>query len=187
MNHPDRIGVQAREITIMSKERGVYLGLGSNLGSREKNLVLSLDGIKAHPAMKLLKVSSIYETKPWGMENQPWFLNAVCEIETDLKPPDLLKEVKDMELALGRLPGGIRWGPRKIDLDILLYRDLIYHTRDLAIPHPHLTERLFVLVPLVEIAPEMAHPKTGIPFGKYLEQLKTLHPDDVCSLYTRKA
>jgi len=167
--------------------RGIYLGLGSNLGNREKNLLLSLESIKAHPGMKLLKVSSFYETRPWGMENQPWFLNAVCEIETDLKPPDLLKEIKDMELALGRLPGGIRWGPRKIDLDILLYRDLIYHTRDLAIPHPHLTERLFVLAPLVEIAPEIAHPKTVIPFGKYLEQLKTLHPDDVCLLYTRKA
>ena len=133
----------------------VYLGLGSNLGEREQNLATALARLQER--LRLVAVSALYETAPWGITEQPPFLNAAVAAETDLSPSDLLAFVKGVEREMGRQPSGL-WGPRLIDIDILLYGDLVLQTPGLAIPHPNLAERPFVLVPLAEIAPDVVHP-----------------------------
>ena len=133
----------------------VYLGLGTNRGEREQNMATALARLQER--LRLVAVSSLYETAPWGVTDQPPFLNAAVAAETDLPPAELLAFVKGMEREMGRQPGG-RWGPRLMDIDILLYDDLVLETPDLVIPHPRLTERAFVLVPLAEIAPDAVHP-----------------------------
>lgn len=132
-----------------------YLSLGSNLGHREANIASALKMLGQEAW--ILKVSSLYETEPVGYKNQPWFLNCVCSVETDLSPQALLKFVKAIERKLGRRED-IRFGPRLIDIDILFYNSLILDSPDLIIPHPRLVERAFVLLPLREIAPELVHP-----------------------------
>ena len=132
----------------------VYLSLGSNLGDRECNLEESARQISEFAVIK--KSSSIYETEPWGLKDQPRFLNQVILVETKLAPKELLLHMKTIEQKMGRKKT-VRYGPRLIDLDILFYDDLIMKTPDLIIPHPHITERAFVLVPLAEIAPNMIH------------------------------
>jgi 2-amino-4-hydroxy-6-hydroxymethyldihydropteridine diphosphokinase len=132
-----------------------YLSLGSNLGDRLANLktVISL----LPPNIQPLIQSSIYETEPWGYTNQPPFLNLVIKAITMLDPYDLLTFVKEIEVSMGRQET-FRFGPRLIDLDILFYDDLVLDTPKLTIPHPRLTQRAFVLVPLAEIAPDLSHP-----------------------------
>ncbi|MGB2754546.1 MAG: 2-amino-4-hydroxy-6-hydroxymethyldihydropteridine diphosphokinase [Phycisphaerae bacterium] len=139
----------------------VYLGLGSNLGDRRRNLEAALEALRAHPQIAVSAVSSFLETDPvGGPPGQGKFLNAAAKIETDLSPEALLEELKRVERALGRREGP-RWGPREIDLDILLYGDAVLETPDLMIPHPRLRERRFVLEPLAEIAPAARDPVTG--------------------------
>jgi 2-amino-4-hydroxy-6-hydroxymethyldihydropteridine diphosphokinase len=167
-------------------KQGIFLGLGTNKGSREKNLTRALERIHTHRDIRILKVSSLYKSSPWGVEDQPWFLNAVCEIDTDISPLDLLRELKRMEQYLGRKISDVKWGPRKIDLDIILFHDSITETRDLFIPHKYLTGRLFVLMPLLELIPEGTHPKTGISFKDYLEEFPAEDRKKLCSLYTPK-
>jgi 2-amino-4-hydroxy-6-hydroxymethyldihydropteridine diphosphokinase len=133
----------------------VYLGLGSNLGDRKSNLGESIKQISEFAIIK--KMSSIYETEPWGLKDQPGFLNQVIFVETKLAPADLLSHLKTIEEKMGRKKT-VLYGPRLIDLDILFFNDLLMKTPDLIIPHPHITERAFVLVPLAEIAPNMNHP-----------------------------
>ena len=133
----------------------VFIGLGSNLGERENFLSRALASFP--PKIFVEKRSSIYETEPWGYENQNRFLNQVVEVETDLSPEDLLKSLKRIEKNLGR-EKTFRYGPRRIDLDILLYDDQIMQTSLLTIPHPKMPERAFVLIPLKEIAPDLVHP-----------------------------
>jgi 2-amino-4-hydroxy-6-hydroxymethyldihydropteridine diphosphokinase len=133
----------------------VYLGLGSNLGNRAANLRMALRYLS--PLARVEEVSSLYETAPVGEEEQPPFYNAVCRIVTGLEPEALLRHLKQIEFAIGRRPGP-RWGPRPIDLDILLYGDRVLAQEGLVIPHPLLAERAFVLAPLAEIAPDLAHP-----------------------------
>ena len=128
----------------------VYLGLGTNLGEKEKNLRTAVESIKEIPDTKLITVSGIYKTEPWGYEDQNDFLNLCLEIKTDLKPADLLKECQAIEEQMGRVREE-RWGPRIIDIDILIYNDLELTTSKLAIPHPRIEERAFVLIPLQEI------------------------------------
>jgi 2-amino-4-hydroxy-6-hydroxymethyldihydropteridine diphosphokinase len=138
----------------------VFLGLGANIGNREANLRMALRGLTRMARVEA--VSSLYETDPIGsVRDQPAFYNAVCRIETGLEPESLLRFLKSLEHEIGRRPGGPIGGPRPIDLDILLYDDRVYEGEDLVIPHPRLTERAFVLVPLAEIAPEALHPATG--------------------------
>jgi 2-amino-4-hydroxy-6-hydroxymethyldihydropteridine diphosphokinase len=132
-----------------------YLSLGSNLGRREANIASALKMLGQEAW--ILKVSSLYETEPVGYKDQPWFLNCVCSVETDLSPQALLKFVKAIERKLG-LREDIRFGPRLIDIDILFYDGLILDSPDLIIPHPRLVGRAFVLLPLREIAPELVHP-----------------------------
>jgi 2-amino-4-hydroxy-6-hydroxymethyldihydropteridine diphosphokinase len=140
----------------VSEGPGVYLGLGSNLGNREANLRMALSLLE--PLCRVEVVSSLYETAPVGVEDQPPFYNAACRITTGLEPGALLRFLKRVEFEVGRRPGGPRWGPRPIDLDLLLYEDVVVESDDLVLPHPRLAERPFVLVPLAEIAPEARHP-----------------------------
>lgn len=133
----------------------VYLSLGSNMGSREENIKKALGFLSERT--RLEKLSSVYDTAPVGNKNQPHFLNMVCRVSTILQPVVLLAMVKDIESKLGRLPKTHNL-PRPIDIDILFYGDQVISTPDLVIPHPRLHERAFVLVPLVEIAPDLMHP-----------------------------
>lgn len=135
-----------------------YLGLGSNLGEREENLCQALTLLSAK--INLEDVSSVYETEPAGYKEQPFFLNLVCRIATDLPPDELLYFAKDIETEMGRIPSFPN-APRIIDIDILFYEDRISSTQDLTIPHPRLQGRAFVLIPLAEIAPDLIHPRLG--------------------------
>jgi len=132
-----------------------WIGMGSNLGDRKRNLDAALQMLQGR--FSLQKVSNIYETEPWGYTDQPAFLNQVVEICADVPPMDLLTLLKKMEHDLGREPT-FHLGPRLIDLDILIYGDMVYETPTLVIPHPHMAQRAFVLVPLAEIAPHLIHP-----------------------------
>jgi 2-amino-4-hydroxy-6-hydroxymethyldihydropteridine diphosphokinase len=136
----------------------VYLALGTNLGDRSGNLQAARAALL--PAVTLLESSPVYETQPWGIIDQPAFLNMVIKGDTHLRPLELLKHLKLLETQLGRL-ASVRYGPRKIDIDILFYADLILKTPDLTIPHPGLHERAFVLVPLADLAPDLVHPVLG--------------------------
>lgn len=136
----------------------VYLGLGTNLGQREQNIRQAVAGL-AH-FCQLTAVSSLYETLPWGVTQQPAFLNLCAAATTELSPHTLLARLKQLEMALGRQIT-YRWGPRFIDIDILFYNDLVMADDRLTLPHPRLAERAFVLVPLAEIAADLRHPQTG--------------------------
>ena len=150
----------------------VYLGLGSNLGDRRRNLEAALDALRAHPAVRVLAVSALIETEPvGGPTGQPPYLNGAAEIATDLDPHALLALLKTIERDLGRT-AGVRWGPREIDLDILLCGDTILETGTLVIPHPRMRERRFVLEPLAEIAPTARDPATGRTVRELLASLK---------------
>ena len=148
----------------------VYLALGANLGDRERNLRAALTQIRAF--VNLTRVSSIYETEPWGVRDQPWFLNLVCAGTTTLPPVDVLRRAKKIENEMGRAEG-IRFGPRPIDIDILFYDRLIELSPALTIPHPRLHERAFVLVPLAEIAPKLVHPRFRITIRALLDHLES--------------
>ena len=132
----------------------VYLGLGSNLGNRADNLDMALKLLAQR--MKVGRVSSMYDTEPIGNTDQPRFLNIACEVFTRLSPEGLLALGKGIEGKMGRR--GKSGEPRTIDIDILLYGDIVIDTPDLVIPHPRMAERSFVMVPLAEIAPELVHP-----------------------------
>lgn len=134
-----------------------YLGLGSNIGNRERHLAEAIDRLAALPTTTVNAVSSVYETDPWGDPEQPPFLNLVTRLRTALEPTELLSQVKRIELALGRRPR-YRWGPREIDIDLLLAENLVINTPELTVPHPLLYVRQFVLVPLAELDPELLLP-----------------------------
>lgn len=134
-----------------------FLLLGSNLGNREENIKLALSFIDKIPKTSLLKTSSIHQTEPWGYKEQPLFLNASCKIETGISPHKLLFELKNIERIIGRKET-IRYGPRVIDIDILLYGNLVLAEKNLIIPHPELSNRPFALKILSEIAGEFVHP-----------------------------
>jgi len=134
-----------------------YLGLGSNQGDRPAMLQEALTRLEASRRVRVRKQSSLYETAPVGVTEQPWFLNLVAEVDTDLLPLQLLDLVLAVERGLGRVRTQ-RWGPRTIDIDILLYADLAMTTPTLVIPHPEMTRRRFVLEPLVAIGPDVRLP-----------------------------
>ncbi|MBI5666039.1 MAG: 2-amino-4-hydroxy-6-hydroxymethyldihydropteridine diphosphokinase [Nitrospirae bacterium] len=134
----------------------VYIGIGSNLGSREDNCKAAVRHLIDN-GIKVLKLSSMIETEPWGVKDQPKFINMAVKVETGLGPEELLLLLKQIEAEIGRRQT-IHWGPRVIDLDILLYDDLVLKTPELEIPHPGISERYFVLKPLSDIAPEIIHP-----------------------------
>lgn len=148
-----------------------YIGLGSNIGDKVGNLKRTIVELGKVPGNKVLTVSSFYKTEPVGEVEQDWFINAAVKIETGLAPRELLKTLLDIERDLGRVRE-IKWGPRIIDLDILLYDDLVIEEEGLAIPHPYLHKRGFVLTPLAEIAPAYVHPGLNKSVSELLSMLK---------------
>jgi 2-amino-4-hydroxy-6-hydroxymethyldihydropteridine diphosphokinase len=133
----------------------VYLGLGSNQGDRDALLRAALDRLR--PYVTVERLSSVYDTAPLLVTEQPRFHNLVAAGRTSLTPLALLRAAKQIERALGRVPGP-RYGPRPIDIDLLFYDDLVLHSAELTLPHPRVAERAFVLAPLAEIAPDLRHP-----------------------------
>jgi 2-amino-4-hydroxy-6-hydroxymethyldihydropteridine diphosphokinase len=152
----------------MNEKEKIYLALGTNLGSRSLNLVRACSALKKF--CTVTRVSHIFETPPWGVTDQPAFLNQVLEVTTDLPPLELLNTIKALEVELGRVPS-VRYGPRLIDIDILLYGSQEVNTEALVIPHPRMNERAFVLVPLSELVPDLVPPGSSSSIKEMLAGL----------------
>jgi 2-amino-4-hydroxy-6-hydroxymethyldihydropteridine diphosphokinase len=138
-----------------------YVALGSNLGDSQKQLLDAVKALAALPHTQLLARSHCYRTPPWGVRDQPDFLNAVVALETPLPPHELLDALLDIERAAGRERKGERWGPRTLDLDLLHVAGKTVNDERLTLPHPHIAERAFVLLPLNELAPDLEIPGQG--------------------------
>ncbi len=149
----------------------VFLGLGSNVGERHRMLQRAAAAIRALPDVRVVWYSSVYETEPFGMPDQGKFLNAVGEVETTASPRELLRATKEIEGRLGR-QAREHWGPREIDIDILLYDGLVQNDEDITVPHPGLAGRRFVLVPFREIAPDVVHPVSGMTIEELAGQCR---------------
>ncbi|MBA7621400.1 Bifunctional folate synthesis protein [subsurface metagenome] len=150
----------------------VYICLGSNLGRKKANIRRTIKLLSKKKDIKILKVSSLYETEPVGYVKQDWFVNACLKAETSLSPRQLLNTLKDIEKQLKRKKAFPKWGPRTIDLDILLYDNLKLKTKDLIIPHPEMHKRAFVLIPLMELEPNLIHPTKRKSILELLANLK---------------
>ena len=146
----------------------VQLSLGSNLGDRVSALRMAVQALAAVDSVELRTHSHCYETEPIGIRDQPAFLNMAVEIETELEPLELLKAVKNIEQQLGRKKT-THWGPREIDIDIILWGATVFHSDTLSLPHKEFRQRAFVLVPMAEIAPEAIDPVTGVTIEQLAE------------------
>jgi 2-amino-4-hydroxy-6-hydroxymethyldihydropteridine diphosphokinase len=147
-----------------------YVALGSNIGNREEYLIKAIQNIQFHPSISLENISSIYETEPIGYTDQTEFLNMVIKISTDLSAFDLLRVLQDIEILLDR-KREVKWGPRTLDLDILLYNHENIVTELLVVPHPRMHERAFVLIPLCEINKSISIPTIEEPLSTIIDQL----------------
>ncbi len=146
-----------------------YIGIGSNLGNRQENCLRAIELLQKKGII-VTKRSSLYKTEPWGVKDQPRFINMAVEIDTSLEPKELLKILKNIEKELGREKSS-KWGPRIIDLDILLFDDIILNEDNLKIPHPLMQERDFVLRPLCEIAPDIYHPLLKLSMYELMQKI----------------
>jgi len=147
----------------------ILIGLGSNIGDRQKSIMTAIQKLSQHAEISIEKISSLYETKPVGVTEQPDFLNGAISIATTLAPRKLLEVCLNVEYQMGRIRAE-RWGPRNIDIDILIYDDQVITDEDLCIPHPRLQERRFVLIPLQEIAGDISVYRGQTP-GELLEKI----------------
>jgi 2-amino-4-hydroxy-6-hydroxymethyldihydropteridine diphosphokinase len=150
-----------------------YIGIGSNLGNRHENCLHAVELLEKR-GVTVQKKSSLYETEPWGVKDQPRFINMAVQIETRLEPNELLRLLKDIEKEIGR-QDSFHWGPRIIDLDILLFNTLVLNEENLQIPHPFLHEREFVLRPLNEIAPDVIHPVFRMSIDELTQRFLRCH------------
>lgn len=151
-----------------------FISLGTNIGDRRKNIEQAIKLLEGTPDIKIIKKSSLYLTEPIGYVGQDSFLNSVIEVETGLSPDDLLHRCLSVEDQMGRVRT-MFWGPRVIDLDLLLYNGEIVEDDELIIPHPLMHNRRFVLIPLVEIAPDVKHPKLNMTASELLLHIKDGH------------
>ncbi|MCX7918430.1 MAG: 2-amino-4-hydroxy-6-hydroxymethyldihydropteridine diphosphokinase [bacterium] len=152
--------------------RIAYISLGSNLGDRSQNIQQAIDYLYACPQVKILKISSLYKTEPWGPhKDQPEFLNAVIKLQTDLGPEALHRYLQEIEYKLHRKRNK-KGGPRTIDLDILFFGKILIDDENLKVPHPEIANRAFVLIPLAEIAPKLYHPVLKKTIATLLSELK---------------
>jgi len=163
---------------MMAAEINCYLGLGANIGDRELNLRGAVELLSDHPKIRVIKVSSIFQTSPMNYPDQPFFLNIALEVRTSLTPEELLRTCKQVERDVGR-EENFRFGPRKIDIDILLYDEMKIDEEGLKIPHPRMLLRKFVLIPLLEINEEIRLPDGSSPKAA----LQTLGDEDEVSFY----
>jgi 2-amino-4-hydroxy-6-hydroxymethyldihydropteridine diphosphokinase len=147
-----------------------YLGLGANLGDAPAAIRRAAAQLRAHPDVRALRLSRLHRAKPWGVEDQPDFVNAAAQILTRLEPEALLDVCLELERQAGRRRR-IKWGPRELDIDVLLYGDRPLETARLSVPHPHLHERIFVLQPLLELDPGLIHPVSRRPLTDLLAEL----------------
>ncbi len=152
----------------------VYLSLGSNIEDRVRYLSSAVDSLKNNPYITVLKQSKIYETEPWPKKDQTWFLNQVIKIETSLNPQELLDVTQNIEKGMGRESKG-DLSDRTIDIDILLFDNEIIDLPNLQIPHRHMNDRQFVLIPLIEIEPELKDPITSKKYELILKNIKVEH------------
>ena len=149
-----------------------FLSLGSNVGDRLSSIQQAVNFLSADNSIEIAASSSFYETEPWGKKDQPWFVNAVVAIRTKLSPVELLRVCQDIESKLGRdREQEIHWGKRPIDIDILFYDDLVFSNEILTIPHPHVQERAFALVPMLEIKASYVHPVLNKTIAELHEEL----------------
>ena len=151
----------------------VFIGVGSNEGDRLQHISNAVKALGATAGVAVTQMATIIETEPIGGPPQGPYLNTVVELETAVSPADLLKTLKAIEQRLGRKPSAERWGPRPIDLDLLLYDDRVIETSDLTVPHPRLHERRFVLEPLAQLAPQVIHPLVNQTIGELLTTLSS--------------
>ena len=160
----------------------VYLGLGSNLGDRQAMLRAAIDAIAKLPGTAVTAESPIYETPPMGPQDQGAYCNMAAKIATPLAPSTLIAELQAIEMQLGRPAPEHRqhWGPREIDIDVLLYGEEVIDAPSLTVPHPGMHERWFVLKPLADIAPELIHPVLGRPISALLAEVQTPATQGVC-------
>ncbi len=148
-----------------------YIGIGSNIGNKIEHCQKAISEILKVKGHKLSAQSSLYKTRPIGYTAQDWFINGVIKIETEMEPVELFRTLKAIESQLGRKET-FRWGPRVMDLDLLFYDDIQIQTEELHVPHPHLAERQFVLIPLAEIDRNLVHPVLKKTMGEILDEMK---------------
>ena len=157
----------------------VFIGVGSNEGDRLAHISNAITGLGAVDGVHVVQMAPIIETEPMGGPPQGLYLNTAVELDTVLVPRELLSALKMIEQQLGRTPASERWGPRPIDLDILLYDEVVLNEPALTIPHPRMHQRCFVLEPLAQLAPEVVHPTLRLTVSELLAQLPANHPHPV--------
>ena len=155
----------------------VFLSLGSNIGDRAANITQAVSFLSMSDKVKIIKTSSFYETEPWGKTNQDWFVNAALAMDCDMSPEELLQYCANIEDKMGRIRSE-KWGQRIIDIDILMYDNLIYSNgKNLSIPHPLMHLRAFVLVPMLEVKADLIHPVFKKTISELYDELE--NPEDV--------
>ncbi len=166
----------------MNANLPVFISIGSNLGQRHDNCIKGIKYLNELMTTKVIQVSSFYKTEPVDYIEQDWFVNAIVKIETKLAPEELMCGLKSIEEKLGQFEKQVRFGPRLLDLDIILFKNEVIDTANLTIPHPRMHKRCFVLKPLCDISPEVIHPVLGKTAAELLKSIEN-SPDQKVILF----